>query len=78
MYINCLFSFVVSPALGECLKDLRSAHSRILIDLQQTLSDSINDTLTVERGIDVVEEKLAKSNEDCLNLGNLVEELNKV
>lgn len=67
----------ISPALGECLKDLRSAHSRILVDVQQTLADSINDTLIVEREIKAVEDKLAQSDTDCHNLGQLLEELNK-
>jgi hypothetical protein len=78
VYLPSAFPIVVSPALGDCLKELRSAHSRILSELQQSIVLSTADTQAAGMEIANLRAQVTETEGNCNKLNDVLESLDKV
>lgn len=68
----------VSPALGDCLKELRSAHARILAEFQQILTASVADSDYLENELSNARGENKEISDNCKKLQEVIDILDKV
>ncbi len=69
---------IVSPVLGDNLKELRAAHSRILAEMQRSVLEQVKDTKRVEADLASALETTSHLENEVEKLKNVVDLLDKV
>lgn len=76
--IIILLLLLVSPALGDSLKDLRSIHSGFMTSLQQTAAEFVNEIHELQDNITKNNEYIAHLESDIAKLQDTMGKLDEV
>lgn len=69
---------VVSPALGDCIQDLRTSNSGFLFDFYHVGNEIIQDNSRLVEDVHVRNNHIAELEESCFKLDQTLRKLNEV
>lgn len=69
---------VVSPALGDSVKDLRSVHSGLFSDFQQVFRHVLDENARLAEALQGSEMRIAELEDNCMKLDQTLRHLNEV
>lgn len=74
----CVPVILVSPALAECVEDLRGNASGLLIDFQHVCNELIVDNSRLVEDVNIRNNHIAELEENCVRLDQTLRKLNEV